>query len=211
MTVICTNICFISIHNKMVGEFFQLFEMTTHNTITPLAWNKKRCLLFLLYFYQIFTILFISFCFIFSHSFFYSFSFILLFSSWTDCFWWWFVWTNGNIHFNILLRRTPATVAHDAKRNRERECTVQADTTQNESDEHSLLSVLQEQQGPVHFDCITKNSPRFATAWDARHPHHIHRSRLLNWTKHHPIALSTFQSVVVHPTQCGSLHHITKH
>ena len=79
MTVICTNICFISIHNKMVGEFFQLFEMTTHNTITPLAWNKKRCLLFLLYFcqsiyYSLYFFLFLSF----SYSFFYSFSFPLI-------------------------------------------------------------------------------------------------------------------------------------
>ena len=79
MTVICTNICFISIHNKMGAEFFQLFKMTTHNTITPLAWNKKRCLLFLLYFcqsiyYSLYFFLFLSF----SYSFFYSFSFPLI-------------------------------------------------------------------------------------------------------------------------------------
>ena len=79
MTVICINICFIFIHNKMAAEFFQLFKMTAHNTITPLAWNKKRCLLFLLYFCQIFTIPFISFCSLsFSYSFFYSFSFPLI-------------------------------------------------------------------------------------------------------------------------------------
>ena len=80
----------------------------------------------------------------------------------------------------FLLRRTLTTVAHDTEWNREQECTVQADITQNEPDEHSLLSVLQEQQGFVHFDCTAKNSPQFATAWDTHHPHHIHRSRLVN-------------------------------
>ena len=79
MTVICTNICFISIHNKMAAEFFQLFKMTTHNTITPLAWNKKRCLLFLLYFCQsIYYSLYFFFFLPFPYSFFYSFSFPLI-------------------------------------------------------------------------------------------------------------------------------------